>query len=47
MQHFIQLTAAQMQLKSAVASDWARQYCWDEIASQQEQFYQSVIEAAK
>ncbi|WP_430010160.1 glycosyltransferase family 4 protein [Methylophaga lonarensis] len=45
MQDFIELTPEQMQLKSAVAGDWARQFCWDEIALQQEQFYQSVIEA--
>lgn len=44
-QEFIQLTPEQMQLKSAVAGDWARQFCWDAIAMQQEHFYQSVIEA--
>lgn len=44
-QSFLQLTPSQMMLKSAVAADWAKHFCWDTIALQQEQFYQSVIEA--
>lgn len=43
-QTFINLSAQQMQRKSLVAAKWAQQFCWDDIANQQEMFYQSVVE---